>query len=774
MANYVGKNIPRNDGFDKATGLGVFTHDVTMPHMLFAKVLRSPHAHARVISIDTSAAEALPGVKAVCTYQNTTKKRFNASTAAMITIPCDEPVRDQLVFTDRPLYIGDEIAAVAAETGEIAAKAVKLIKVEYEILPAVYDPLEALKLDAPKVQPEFQSEMFGAPICMDDDPTQLIHPKYNNICGKVIEFGIGDIAQGFKEAEVIVEVDLQLPRVKQCQMETHAAIASYKANGILEVISTTQTPHPTKMILAYALDLPESKVRVSNPPYVGGGFGVRIGMSGKAEVIAAVLSMKALRPVKLVYTREEDFTASDTRHGGYLLCKLGAKYDGTFVAIDTTAWLNTGAYATFGVELPGVLGACGTAGAYRIPNLHYKGFPVYTNQQTAGAFRGFGTPQGTAIVEAAVDKMACALQMDPLELRKKNTSKPEDRGFFPFPIGSVGVNECIDKAAAAIGWNEKRGRNQSGHIRRGVGLAIATHVSNAAPFCVDYDSIVLWIEQDGSLHISSGIPEIGPGSTTGVIQVACDLVGVPFATTVMQFGDTASSPFDIGSHASRTIYTVSQVLAEVAPKLRQSIFEYAAAHLEVSAEQLDMVDGIISGGGKEITLKELAYQAHLNGKQFLVSGNKVPPNSLPWCAQAAEVEVDMELGLIKVLKIVAAHDVGKAVNPRLCEGQIEGAALMGVGYALKEEMVYEVGTGFYNNGLHRYMLATANDRPEIVPILVESNDPAGVFGMKGLGEVGLNAILPAIFSAVEDAVGVRFNVAPITPSRFLAGMKPFA
>lgn len=750
---YVGQNIPRNDGFDKATGQGIFTFDVSVPKMLHAQVLRSPYAHARVVSIDTSAAEALPGVEAVCTFKNTPNKPFNTSATMITTNPGAEPVRDQTIFTDEPKYIGDEIAAVAAETLAIAKQAIKLIKVEYEELPAVYDPLEAMKPGAPDVQPVFGNK------------------QHKNICGEIIEFGLGDVNEGFKEADIIVEQDLELPRVKQVQMETHGAVAEYKADGTLKIYSPTQTPHPTKMIIAYALDLPESKVQVLNPPYVGGGFGVRIGLSGKAEILAAVLSMKALRPVKLIYTRTEDFLASDTRHGGYLHCKLGAKKDGTFVALDTTAWLNTGAYATFGVELLGVCGACGTAGTYRIPNLHYAGHPVYTHQQTAGAFRGFGTPQGTAVVERAVDKMAEALGMDLLEIRKMNTTKPEDKNWFPFAVGSVGINECIDKAAAEIGWYEKRGKAQSGKIRRGVGIACGTHVSNAAPFCVDYDSIYLRIEQDGTLHIASGIPEIGPGSTTALIQVACDLVGVPFETTKMKFGDTDSAPFDIGSHATRTLYAVSQVIADAAQKLRADIFNYAADFIGVPAEELDLREGIIFGGGKEYPLSKLAYEAHLRGKQFVQAECKVPPNSLPWYAQAVEVEVDMELCLVKVIKVAAAHDVGKVVNPRLCEGQVEGGVLQGVGYATREEMVYQEGKGFYSMGIHKYMMPTADDRPEIKSILVESNDTKGIYGIKGVGEVGVCAIVPAVLSAVEDATGVKFDAVPLVPDRVYAGFK---
>ena len=760
---YVGKNIPRNDGFDKATGLGQFTMDVSMPHMLYARVLRSPYAHAKVVKIDTSAAEALPGVVTVCTFENTTNKPFNTS-ATMVTTPRPaEPVRDQTIFTDEPKYIGDEVAAVAAETEAIAAEAIKRIKVEYEVLPAVYDPVEALKPDSPEVQP-----LYG-------------NKEHHNVCGEIVRVTFCEhepysdeaLERGFAQADVIVDADIKLPRVKQCQMEVHAAVASYKANGTLEIISTTQTPTPTKMIVAYAFDLPESKVRVRNPPYLGGRFGVRIGISGKAELLAAALSMKALRPVKIVYSREEDFIASDTRHGGYMHARLGAKKDGTFVALDTTAKLNTGAYCTFGVELLAVCGVCGTAGTYHIPYLRYMGYPVYTNQQTAGAFRGFGTPQGTAVVEACVDKLAKVLDMDPIRLRKMNTMKPDDKNFFPFSVGSVGTNECLDKAAAEIGWYEKRGKVQTGNKRRGVGIACNTHVSNAAPFCVDYNAVNMIIEQDGSLRINTAIPEIGPGSTTALIQVACDLLGVPFETTTMIFGDSAAAPFDIGSHATRTLYSVSQVMEDAAAELKADILSYAAGKdfLDTDASALTLENGIISGNGKEMTLKALAYEAHLKGKQFLVSKCKVPDNSLPFAAQAAEVEVDMELGLVKVLKIAAAHDVGKVINPRLCEGQVEGGVLQGVGWAVREEMTYEEGKGFYNTGFHKYMLPTADDHPEIISILVESNDPKGTFGMKGIGEVGCIPTLPAIFSAVEDATGVRFEEAPLTPDRVLAGLK---
>lgn len=754
---YVGQSIPRNDGFDKVTGRGLFTFDVNVPRMVYAKVLRSPYAHAKVLSIDTSEAEALPGVRAVCTFENTTNKVWNGAAPMFITPLPHKPVLDQTIFIDEPKYIGDEVAAVAADTEAIAEQAVKLIKVEWQELPAVYDPLEAIKPESPEVQPKFAN------------------PDFHNICGGpiVLEFG-GDPTSAFDQCDAVVEYDVTLPRVKQAQMEPHGAVATYNPDGRLEVICTTQSLYPTKMILAEALDIPVSKVTVKNAPYVGGGFGVRIGLSGKAEILAAALSMKCFRPVKLIYTREEDFTCSDSRHGGYLKCKLGAKADGTFVAIDTQAWLNTGAYATFGTDLVGVCGACGTAGAYEIPNFRYTGWPVYTNQMTAGAMRGFGTPQGNAVVEPAIELMAEKLGMDPIELRKKNSTRENTKNWFPFPPGSCGTNECLDKAAAAIGWYDKHGKadQQTGRIRRGVGISAGTHVSNAAPFCVDYNTVILRIERDGTLFVNSSIPEIGPGSTTACLQVAADLIGVPYKDAVMKFGDTDAAPFDIGSHATRTLYTVSYVMADAGKKLRKDIFDWVGPKLGIAPENLDMTDGIITCDGKQVaTLADMASQAHLEGKQFLASSCQVPPNCLPFYAQAAEVEVDMETGMVKVIKVAAAHDVGKAVNPPLCRGQIEGGVLQGVGYAVREEMTYVEGKGFYNKGFHSYMLPTADDRPEIESILVENPDPSGVFGIIGIGECGVNPTLAAIGNAVADATGVRFHEFPLTPGRVLAGLK---
>lgn len=748
---YVGKDVQRVDAWDKVTGRGMFTHDITLPRMLYTKVLRSPYAHARVVSIDLSEAKALPGVEAVAYYKNTTRKLFNPSNGQVLTMEPHKPVMDMHLFTDEPKYIGDEIAAVAAVDEKTAAMAVSLIRVEYQELPCVLDPLEALKEEAPLVQPV---------------------QKMKNVLGEPAEFKMGKLEDGWAKADVVVEDRVTIARLKHGQLETQCAVADYRDDGILKVISTTQSPHNALMILSFLFDIPESRIEVSSgAPYVGGGFGTRTGMSGKAEAIAAALSMLSHRPVRYSYTREEDMTCSDSRHGGYISGRLGVQKDGKFTAVEVTAHLNIGAYATYSMDVLSVLGAYGICSAYHIPNLHYKGYACYTNQQNAGAFRGFGTPQGTFMMETLVDHAAKELGMDGVLLRKMNSTKVGDEWILPYPVGSTGLNECIDKAADAIGWKEKRGGEKSGTLRRGVGLAAGTHGSNAWPFCVDYSSTYARVESDGSLMVSVASPEIGPGSTTSMTQIAAETMHVPIEKVRVRFGETASAPFDSGTHATRTLYSMGNVINKACRDLYGQVMAYAGELLEVPVSSLEMEEGIIRGGKETVSLADIAYKAHLNNKRFLSTVSDFIPNTPPWECHAAEVEVDMRTGLVKVIRIACAHDVGRAINPLLVKGQIEGGVVMGIGGALREEMAYVDKKGFYNDGFHKYMLPTAGDVPEIIPIIVESCDPTGPYNLKGVAECSAIPTAAAVVSAVEDATGVRFHHLPLTPGRVLAGLR---
>ena len=747
--HYIGKGIPRIDGLDKVTGRGQYIQDICLPQMLYAKVLRSPYAHARIISIDTSKAEALSGVKAVATFLDTTQKLFNPCPGFVTTHRPDKPVYDQQIFTSEARFVGDEIAAVAAMTPEIAEKAVKQILVKYEILPAVFDIDEALKADAPLVHGELTDK---------------------NICGPLWELNLGDIKSGMDEGDVFAEATVLLPRAKHAQLEPHGALADWK-NGRLTVFSQTQTLHPVKMILARILDMPESRIQVKGAPYVGGTFGAGQGVRAKTELIASVLAMRTGRPVKLMFDRAEDFGVTDTRHGGYITGKLAAKKDGTFTAFEIDTYLNTGAYAGVGPDVALTVGPAGTGGTYRVPNWHYRARAVYTNQQQAGAFRGYGNPQGNFLTETLVDDIARQLSIDPVKLRLKNTVMPGDKWFIPFPCTSTGLNQCFEKAARAIGWDQKRGQTGGGARRRGVGIAGGTHFGGPVPFVVDYDTVYMRLENDGSLHVAAGVAEVGSGAATALLQIASDAVGVPMETAQIVYGDTDTTPFDIGSHASRSVISVGNAILKSGTKLKESVLAYASEFLGVDKNVLRMTDGIIDGGGKEISVRQLAYEAHLDGKSFFVAEQNQPQNSPPWYAQAVEVEVDMETGKVRILKVAAFHDVGNVINPVIASGQLEGGIMQGVGYATMEEMKYLGGKRPITDSYQKYLIPTIQDMPEIEIGFVEEPCPEGPLGARGLGEVGIIPVAAAIASAVEDATGIRFHQLPLTPERVLCGIE---
>ena len=771
---FIGKSMPRRDGVDKVTGAGLFASDVFLPGMLHAKVLRSPHPHARIKSIDTAAAKALKGVRAVATHEDCPKFPYNASAPMFTTVPGSERVLDQYILESTMRYVGDEVAAVAADSPAIAAEAVKLIRVEYELLPFVLDPLEAMKPEAP--------ELHG---------DKGVTPEGRNIPGEVVRIPWGisgpdahdEMEAAFAECDIVLDETYKVPIVKQMQMETMCAVAKFDGDGSLTVWSTTQTPHPSRFILASAFGMPASKIRVLNPPHLGGAFGVRIGLSAKAEPIAALLARMTGRPVRLQFTREEDFTASDTRHGGYVRVRLGAMNDGTMKVLDLGITLATGGYCTFGVELPAVAGAMALA-IYDMPKKRYIGHSVYTNQTTAGAMRGFGNPQSNFALEGTVDMLAARLAMDPLELRRKNIQKANTPWFLPFPCSSNEVEACIAQGSKAIGWEKRGSFDNSGPVKRGIGCSVAAWVSNAWPFCVDYDNAYATVQVDGSLHVAAGVPDMGTGTSTSLPQVAAEAFGSSYDDIHFIYADTASTPFTIGCHASRGLYAMGLAVKAAAEDARGQVLEYAAEHLfKTSPDALDLSDRMVFRKGEQpnpvsaeafeqkngnaVTLADLCYHAHIRNKQFIGVGRIIPPNSPPWMACFADVSVDTETGQICVNKMVAAHDVGFAVNPMIVEGQIEGGVVQGIGYALTEEITYAASGRQNNNNMHTYMVPTFNDIPEIQAIIVESSDPQGPFGAKGAGECGLICPGSAIANAVGNALGVRVKQLPLTPERVL-------
>lgn len=749
----VGKSIRKLDSVEKAMGVATFTTDIYLPGMLYGKVLRSPHPHAKIVNIDTSKAEQYPGVKAVICYKNTSRIKFNTSASTTFTVPPAQPVYDQYIFDEVVRYVGDEVAAVAAVSEKVAKEALKLIEVEYEELPAVYDPLEAMKPQAP--------DLHGQ--CKDG----------KNIPGEKIHIKMGDVDQGFAEADHVFEHTLKLPVQKPAQMETQAAVAQVTVDGRITVWSTTQTPHPTRAILASVFDVPSSKVRVLNPPYIGGGFGVRIGCSAKAEPIAVALALEAKKPVKMVYDRQEDFVASDTRHSGYVTIKTGVKKDGTFTARQITSHLNTGAYCSFGAETPGVLGAMGLS-SYYCPNQLYIGHSVYTNTTPAGAMRGFGSPQAMFAIETHTDIMAEELGIEPIALRLKNMMQVGKPWVLPYACQSSGLEKCITKGSAAIGW-ERRGKlDNTGTKKRGIGMGIGTHVSNSWPFCVDYSNAYVTIQQDGSVQLATGTSDMGTGSITTLAQMVAEVLGVSINRVHVTFADTESTPFEIGGHASRTCYASGLAVTAAAKDAKEQMLAFAAELLEVPVEDLAMKkDRVysISNPDRAMPQSELAAQAHLKCKQFIGMGRIIPDNAPPWLAHFAEVEVDTETGQVKIIKLVAAHDVGRAIHPQVIEGQLEGGLAQGIGYALSEDIKYNAKGKQLHDSFAKYMLPTAMDIPEMETIIVEAADPTHPFGVKGVGETGLIATAPAIANAIYDAVGIRFLEIPITEEKLYQALQ---
>lgn len=743
----VGKSVTRIDALEKVVGSARFTVDMELPNMLYAKVLRSPHPHARIVSIDTSEAEKLAGVKAVATYLNTPQVPYNSSLSE--ANPPAVPVNDETIFSDRVRYVGDEVAAVAAVSEKVALAALAKIKVEYEILPAVFDPAQALAPDSPAIHPCFLA---------------------NNLCG-IAKLPLGDIGQGFAESDVVIEERYKLPVVKHCQMEPSGAVSYFEPSDKLTVWSTTQSPHPLKNCLARIFGIPASRVRVLNPPYVGGAFGSHVGMSAKTEVITAALSRMCRMPVKLIYDRKEDFIATTTRHGGYITVKLGAKRDGTFTALLVSSLLNTGAYANAGPDVTAVLGVTCTS-IYRVPHIFYDGACAYTNTTPAGPMRGFGAPQGNFAVECTVEKMAAALGMDSKALRLKNIIQPFDPWIPPYPCASTGLAECIEKGAAAIGW-ERRGaaRQLPANKARGIGMAVGAYLSNSWPFAVEFDNAYLAMQEDGSLNLSVGVPEFGQGISTTLSQLAAEGVGAPFETVTISFADTDNSGYDIGSHASRTLYCAGTAVCAAAADMKRQILAYAGKLMACPPENITVRNGVLRHPGGAMTLAQIAHAAHRANKQFISFGQTVPFNAPPFQAHFVEVEVDLSTGQTQVIKFVAAHDVGFAINPQIVEGQIEGAVMQGVGYALSEEIVYDREGRQAQDAFHKYYLPTIEETPDIEVILVESHEPSGPFGAKGVGECGMVPSAAAISNAILDATGCCLNTIPVTEEKLFGALQ---
>jgi len=745
----IGKRIPKLDAIDKVTGRAIYGHDMKVPRMLYGKILRSDRAHARILNIDTSRAERLPGVKAVITGYDIPDVR--------VGFAGDNPV----LKTGKVRSFRDEIAAVAAVDEETAQEALELIEVEYEDLPAVFDPEEAMKLGAPLLHEKAERNILS-----------LMTQSYSH----------GDVEQGFAESDVVIEDRLKLTWVAHCCMGTCFCLASFDHAGNLTVHNSTQMPFMSQRELSSALKIPPHKIRVIKAT-IGGAFGSKLD-TYPYEPICVLLAQKTGRPVRITFTREEEFIASPTRQPVICDIKSGAKKDGTLMARQVKMILDNGAYSSWGATTPLVMMQT-ISSLYRVPHVKYDVLVVYTNHPYAGAMRGYGNPQATFVVESHMDMLAHELGMDPMDFRLKNANQPGDVTGQGVKITSCGLSECIEEAAASVGWQEKRGRGGN----RGVGMACQLHVGGGARiYPSDGCGTTIKVDDYGKVTVITGSTDMGQGSETVIAQIVAEEMGVPVESIAVINTDTDVTPWDVGAHASRTTFIAGNSARVAAADAKRQILAAAAEAYNQEAENLDMRNGqiFVKGEPEEgIPYPKAIRAGHFrpDGDVVLARGWYEPPTekqdkefrgnisaAYAFAAQAAEVEVDTETGQVKVLKIAAAHDVGRAINPMAVEGQIEGGVSMGLGYGVGEELVLQEGK-MLNPNFADYALPTALDMPPIDPIIVETVDPEGPFGAKGMAEPANNPTAPAIANAVYDAVGVRIKDLPITAEKVLKALK---
>jgi 4-hydroxybenzoyl-CoA reductase alpha subunit len=747
--SFVGKRVSKLDAPAKVTGQVVYGHDMKLPRMLYGKILRSAYPHARLVSIDTSKAKALPGVKAVITAEDIPDVKIGWAR--------DNPV----LKSGKVRSIRDEIAAVAAIDEDTAQEALELIEVEYEELPGVFDPEEAMRAGAPVIHAE-------AP---------------NNIQEKMRQsYFHGDVQKGFAESDVVLEDRFRMPFVTHCCMGTCFCLASLGPSGDLTMWSSTQMPFLYQRDLSMAVGIPAHKIRVIKAA-IGGAFGSKLDMY-PFEPICVFLAQKTGRPVRITFTREEEFVSSPTRQPVICDIKSGAKKDGTLTARQVSMILDNGAYSSWGSTTPLVMMQT-ISSLYRVPNVKYDVVVAYTNNLYSGAMRGYGNPQATYVVECHIDMLAHELGMDPQELRLKNANQSGDVTGQGVKVTSCGLTDCLERAAESVSWKEKRGKPGN----RGVGMASMIHVGGGARiYPSDGCGSTVKVDDFGKVTVITGSTDMGQGSETILAQIVAEELGVPVGNITVVNTDTDITPWDVGAHASRTTFVAGNSARLAAADAKRQILQAAAENLGENVDDLDMKDGKVFHKGEPE--EWIPFEKMVRGKHFRPDGDVIlargwyePPTerqdkefrgnisaAYGFATQAIEVEVDTDTGEVTVLKIAAAHDVGRAINPMAVEGQIQGGISMGLGYGLYEELVVQDGK-VLNPNFADYSLPTVLDMPEIEPIIIETDDPAGPFGAKGMAEPACIPTAPAIANAVYDAVGVRIKDLPITPEKVLRALK---
>jgi CO/xanthine dehydrogenase Mo-binding subunit len=738
----IGKAMPKRDGPDKVTGRTRYLHDLAFPRLLHGKVLRTPHPHARIVRIDAVRARALAGVVAVITGADVEQHPFGFA-------------KDHLALKrGKVRCIRDEVAAVAAETPALAEEALALIEVEYEELPGLFDPVEALRP--------------GAPLVHEEQGTNVAPLRY--------QFSHGDVEGALAAAAAVVEGEYRLNFVTPACLETMVAIADWDPQGRLTMWTTTQVPFLYRRDLAAALGTTGDRIRVIQPP-VGGNFGRGLDLY-PIDVITALLARAARRPVKIEFDRMEEFIACPTREPCVIRLRTAAAADGRLLARDAHVTIDNGAYVSWGSTTPYVMLAT-VAGLYRCPNIRFDTSIVYTNNPYSGSMRGYGNLESTFAVESQMDELADRLGLDRLEIRRRNATKPGDVTPQGFVITSCAMTECLETVAEEIardipplrpGW------------RRGVGYAAMFHVGGGARiYRSDGCGAIVKLDDFGQVSLITGATEIGQGSETVLAMIVAETLGVPLDRVDVVNSDTAVKPWDVGVHASRTTFIAGNAARLATQRLRARLLEIGAAALEAAPDEVDIAEGWVfvkAEPGRRLPYDRVARVGHLRegGQMLVAEAFYDPPTEMldkdlrgnvsaayGFAAQAVLLDVDAATGKIEVRRVVSAHDVGRALNPLAAEGQVHGGIHMGLGYALSERLVVREGQVLTATFMD-YAILRADDMSQLVVRFIESVDSEGPFGAKGLGESGTIPVPAAVANAVRDAIGVPFRELPITPA----------
>ncbi len=750
-SSIVGTSVKRTDVIGKVTGTARYAGDVKLAGMLHGKMKRSTIAHANIRRIDASRALALPGVKAVLTHENVPRVlHYGAPHPRSISVTCDQYILDRKVR-----YWGEGVAAVAATSEEIAEEALDLIEVEYEPLPAVFT-VEAAQ--AP-----------GAP--------QIHETAYaGNVLFKPVVVTRGDVAQGFAEADLVIEGEYETGRPTPAYMEPNVCVCQWDNTGKLTVWVSTQAAFMVRGILAEVLGLPLTRVRVL-VDHMGGGFGAKQDLF-QHEFLCALLAKETRHPVRMEYTRGETFVGGRSRHPCKIWLKQGFKRDGTIVAREARTVFDSGAYGSHG---PGVtiVGTTALTSLYRCENVRLEGRCVYTNAPIAGAFRGYGVVQTYYALDIQMDEAAERLGMDPVELKLKNAVREGDMAPSDHPLVGHGLEDCIRRGAAEVGWAalRQRPREQAGTLRRGWGMGCEMHGSSAYPGIKEQGNAIVKMNEDGTAVLLTGAAGLGTGAHTALAQIVAEELGLAFDAVSVVHGDTDIVPWDIGAFASHTTFMVGRAAQMAAAEVKRQLLQRAGEQLEVAAEDLEVRDGVIAVrgvAGRRITVREcMGPKLGIPAANLVGNGTYTPTKSYSFAAHFVEVQVDIATGQIDVLQVIPVHEVGKVVHPIAAAGQIEGGIQQGIGHTLTEDYVIDPATGrSLNAGFVDYKMPLSLDMPPIRTILLETApDPGGPYGAKGIGEDPIIAIGPAIANAVHDAIGVRFRHFPITPEQVLAALK---